>query len=125
MRKLLLVLSLLLVLGGCSSKEPVRHLAAEAVMIQPGQTTRTDLLTMLGPPDGQRMVSPGVQEYVYYADRKNFFAGMPVLGSWLGEKGYEMIVVTLQGDRVVDSRFRTFSEADQDWVKDFEWQEVK
>jgi hypothetical protein len=125
MRTLMLVLSMLLLLGGCSSKEPVKHLAAEAIMIQPGKTTRTDLLTMLGPPDGQRTVSPGVQEYVYYADRKNFFAGMPVLGSWLGKKGYEMIVVTLQGDMVTNCTFRTFSEADQDWVKDFEWQEVK
>ncbi|RUM38491.1 MAG: hypothetical protein DSY57_02505 [Desulfobulbus sp.] len=125
MRSLLLVLSMLLLLGGCSSKEPVKHLAAEAAMIQPGVTTKTALLATLGQPNGRRTVSPGVEEYVYYADRKGMFSGMPVVGSWLGNKGYEMIIVTLHGNLVTDCQFRTFSESDQDWVHDFSWEDVR
>ncbi len=125
MRSLLLVLSVLLVLGGCSSREPVRHLAAQASMIKPGVTTKTALIATLGQPDGHRQVSPGVEEYVYYADQKGLFSGMPVVGSWIGNKGYEMIVVTLHGKLVTDCQFRTFNEADQAWVHDYTWEKVK
>ncbi len=125
MRSLLLVLSFLLLLGGCSSTEPVKHLAAEASMIKPGVTTKQALIATLGEPSGRRTVSPGVEEYVYYADQKGLFSGMPVVGSWVGNKGYEMIIVTLHGDLVTQCQFRTFDESDQDWVHDFSWQEVK
>lgn len=125
MRSLLLVLSFLLLLGGCSSTEPVKHLAVEASMIKPGVTTKPTLIATLGEPSGRRTVSPEVEEYVYYANQKGLFSGMPVVGSWVGNKGYEMIIVTLHGDLVTQCQFRTFDESDQDWVHDFSWQEVK
>ena len=125
MRSFLFIVSVLLMLGGCSSSQPVRHLAAEASLIKPGVTTMNDVITMLGQPDGRRTVSPGVEEYVYQADKKGTFSGMPVVGSWIGNKGYEMIVITVRGSLVTDCQFRTFNEADQDWVHDFSWQEVK
>jgi len=125
MRAFLLLLALLpMLLAGCSST-PVRHLASDASLIKPGETTRKDVLLYLGEPNGRRTVGPGVEEFVYYQDIHSSFSGMPVIGSWVGKDGYEMIIITLKGDLVTDCQFRTFSEADQDWIDDFTWQEVK
>ena len=110
--------------GGCYTKQ-VRHLASDAALIKPGQSTRQDVLRYLGEPNGQRTVSPGVEEYVYYEDQKGNFGSMPVVGSWIDPEGYEMLLITLKGDRVTGCEFRTFNEADQDWVDDFTWEEVK
>ena len=123
-RVLVLMCALLLLLGGCSSK-PVRHLASDASLIKPGQSTRNDVLRYLGEPNGHRTVSPGVEEYVYYEDRKGFLGGTPVIGSWVGNEGYEMIIITLEGDRVTSCEYRVFNEDDRDWVNDFTWEEVK
>ena len=110
--------------GGCYTKQ-VRHLASDAALIKPGRSTRQDVLRYLGEPNGHRTVSPGVEEYVYYEDQKGNFGSMPVVGSWIDPEGYEMLLITLQGDRVTGCEFRTFNEADQDWVDDFTWEEVK
>jgi len=125
MRSFLLVVLTLLMLCGCSSNQPVRHLAADASLIKPGITTMKEVVFLLGQPDGRRTVSPGVEEYVYHADQKGTFSGLPVVGSWVGNKGYEMIVITVNGELVTDCQFRTFNEADQDWVNDFTWQNAK
>ena len=124
MRSSLLILSLLFLMAGCSST-PVRHLASDASLIKPGVSTKKDVLLYLGEPNGRRTVSPGVEEYVYYEEQRGSLGRAPVIGSWIGGEGYEMIVVTLQGDLVTDCQFRTFSEADQAWVDDFTWQQVK
>lgn len=125
MRWSLLILPLCLFLfSGCYSK-PVRHLASDASLLKPGVSTQKDVLLYLGEPNGQRTVSPGIEEYVYYEEQRGTLGKTPVVGSWIGGDGYEMIVVTITGNVVTDCQFRTFSEADQDWVDDFNWQEVK
>lgn len=125
MRSLLLILSVLLVLlTGCFSK-PVRHLASDASLIKPGVSTKKDVLLYLGEPNGQRTVSPGVEELVYYEEQRGTLARLPLAGSWIGGDGYEMIIVTLKGNLVTDCQFRTFNKADQAWADDFTWQEVK
>jgi len=121
---LICLLAPLLLFGGCHTK-PVRHLASDAALIKPGQSTRQDVLRYLGEPNGHRTVSPGVEEYVYYEDQKGTFGKMPMVGDWVGPEGYEMILVTINGDIVSDCEFRLFKEADQDWVDDFTWEEVK
>lgn len=123
-RALLVMCVLLILLGGCSSRQ-VRHLASDASLIRPGTSTVNDVLLYLGEPDGRRTVSPGVQEYVYHEDKKRGFGRAPVIGSWMSADGYEMIIITLTGDLVTGCEFRTFSEADQNWVDDFTWDEVK
>ena len=123
-RVLIYLLASLFLLGGCYTKQ-VRHLASDAALIKPGQSTRQDVLRYLGEPNGHRTVSPGVEEYVYYEDQKGSFAKMPVVGDWVDPDGYEMILVTLNGDLVSSCEFRVFNEADQDWVDDFTWEEVK
>ncbi len=119
-----ILLFVLLLLGGCHSKQ-VRHLASDASLITPGQSTMQDLQKYLGEPDGHRDVAPGVTEYVYYQDRPGFLGNMPVLGSWIGSSGYETIIVTMKDGVVTNTEFRNFSESDHDWVKDYTWEEVK
>ena len=125
MRHALFLLCLALVLlGGCHSK-PVRHLASDAALIKPGQTTMNDVRKFLGEPNGRREVSPGVVEVVYHEERPGLFGTMPVLGSLAGSDGYEMIVITLQNDLVTECEFKTFNKSDHKWVEDFTWEEVK
>ena len=114
----------LLLLSGCYSKQ-VRHLASDAALIKPGQTSVKDVQKYLGEPNGRREISPGVSEYVYYEDRPGFFGNMPVLGPMAGPGGYEMIVVTIEKDMVSNCEFRNFNESDRKWVEDFTWEEVK
>ena len=123
-RFILLCLTLALLLGGCYSK-PVRHLASDAGLLEVGVSTRQDVLRYLGEPDGQRMVAPNVQEYIYFAERKNIMGRTPLLGSMVGSEGYETLVITLTGDLVTGSEFRTFLEKDKDLLDDFTWDEVK
>ncbi|MCI5209268.1 MAG: outer membrane protein assembly factor BamE, partial [Candidatus Electrothrix sp. ATG2] len=73
------ILAALVFLGGCSSK-PVRHLASDAALVKPGKSTRQDVVRYLGPPDRHRTLSPGVEEYVYYNERKGFLGGLPFVG---------------------------------------------
>ena len=125
MRQALFVLCILLfLLGGCHSKQ-VRHLASDAALIKPGQTTIAEVRKYLGEPNGRRDVSAGVVEIVYYEERPGFLGTMPVLGSLAGTDGYEMIVITLQNDLVTECEFRTFNKNDRKWVEDFTWEEVK
>ena len=123
-RVLICLLASLFLLSGCYTKQ-VRHLASDAALIKPGQSSRQDVLRFLGEPNGRRTVSPGVEEYVYYEDRTGAMGKMPVVGTWIDPEGYEMILVTLDGDLVTGCEFRAFNEADQDWVDDFTWEEVE
>lgn len=122
--KLLLFVCMLLLLGGCYTKQ-VRHLASDAALIKPGQTTAKDMQRYLGEPNGQRQVSPQVMEYVYYADQPGIFGTAPVLSKLTGPAGYEMIVVTVENELVTACEFRAFNEKDNKWVEDFTWDEVK
>jgi len=94
-RVLLCLFAALFLLVGCSGK-PVRHLASDAALIKPGQTTRQDVIRYLGEPNGHRTVSPGVEEYVYYEDQEGVFNKLPMVGDWIDPDGYEMILVTLK-----------------------------
>ncbi|PID71914.1 MAG: hypothetical protein CSB34_04505 [Desulfobulbus propionicus] len=124
MRNILILAAALLLLGGCYSKE-VRHLASDASLVRPGITTKKDLYRYLGEPNGRRTISPQEVEYVYYEDLPGFLGHMPVVSSWTGTEGYEMIVIKVKDDVVTLCEFRTFKESDQDWVDDFTWEEVK
>ena len=121
---LFLFLTLFFLLGGCHSKQ-VRHLASDAVLIKPGQSTAKEVHKYLGEPNGRREVSPTTTEYVYYENRPGFLGNMPVLGPMVGPSGYEMIIITLERDVVTNCEFRNFNTADRKWVEDFTWEEVK
>ena len=121
MKRSILILLATLLLAGCSSK-PVRHLASDAALIQPGKTTLTEVHQYLGEPKGIREVSPGLKEYVYSEDTISFWGNMPVLGSMVGPSGYEMIILTVQDEVVKSVVFRNFNEKDREWVKHYNWE---
>ena len=123
-RLILLSCAIILLLSGCYTKQ-VRHLASDAALVKPGQSTRREVLQLLGQPDGHRMISPGVEEFVYYENRRSSLGRMPLVGSWVGPEGYEMMIITLDHDTVKECEFRVFSEDDQSWKDDFTWDEVK
>jgi len=124
MRSALLFILTLLVLSGCASTQ-VRHLASDAVLIKPGQTTAKEVQKYLGEPNGRREVAPGVTEYVYHEDLPGPFGKLPVVGSMIGPSGYEMIIVTIKNDLVTNSEFRNFNTSDRKWMEDYTWEEVK
>jgi hypothetical protein len=107
----------LLFLVGCSSK-PVRHLASDAALVKPGTSTREDVVRYLGEPDRRRTLSPSMEEYVYYNERKGFLGGLPFVGEQLEPTSYEMILVTLDGDTVTDCDFLIHKADDKDWAAD-------
>jgi len=123
-RYIFIGLALAILLTGCYSK-PVRHLASDASLIKAGESTRQDVLRYLGEPNGHRTVAPGIQEFVYHEDKKNIMGRAPFVGSLVGTEGYEILVITLTGDLVTGSEFRTFRKADKEWADDFTWDEVK
>jgi len=111
------ILATLLLLVGCSSK-PVRHLASDAALIESGKSTRQDVVRYLGQPDRRRSLSPGVEEYVYYNERKGFLGNLPFVGKLVDPASYEMIQVTLDGDMVTDCDFLVHKEGDEDRATD-------
>jgi len=120
---LTLILVPLFLFVGCSSK-PVRHLASDAALVEPAKSTREDVLRYLGPPDRRRSLASGVEEYVYYNERKGFFSGLPFVGDMIDPKSYEMILVTLDGDTVTDCDFLLHKEDDKDWANEFTGDEL-
>lgn len=122
--QIIIGLALLLLLSGCYNK-PVRHLASDASLIKAGESTRTEVLQYLGEPDGRRTVGPGVEEYVYHEGKRGLLQRSPVIGSMLSDKGYELLIITLTGDLVTGSEFRTFRKGEMDRFEGFTWNEVE
>lgn len=117
-------LILLLLLSGCYSK-PVRHLASDASMIKSGKSNRMDVLQYLGEPNGRRSLGPGVEEYLYHEQKRTAIQRALVVGSMLGDEGFETLIITLTGDLVTKTEFRTFKKGEMDRFEGFTWDEVE
>jgi len=98
---------------------------SDAGLIKAGETTRTEVLQYLGEPDNRRTVGPGIEEYIYYEDKRDSFHRLPIINEVVDPTGFEMIIVTLSGDTVTDCEFRSHYNEDQDRMDDFSWDEVK
>lgn len=125
-RSLLSLITLLLALcvSGCSHG-PVRHLASNACMIQAEQTTRQEVLALMGEPDAKRKLDSSTEEWVYYEEDKSSMQAVPLVGDMFDSKGYHKVVVTLSGDTVMTCRYTGFENDEFDWKKDYSWQEIK
>lgn len=122
--RLSIILSLLLpvMLVGCYNK-PVRHLASDASLIKVGSSTRNDVLTYLGEPDGQRMLEDGREEWVYVEERPTELQRIPVVGRYFDSSGQEKVFIMLNNDIVQSCEFREFGEGEFDWADQYSWQE--
>ena len=119
-----LLLVVVFLLTGCSNY-PVRHLASDASLITIGKSTRNDVLTYLGEPDSQRMVSADTEQWVYFEEKKSLLQKTPFVGKTFNPNGYGMIVITYKSDIVTDCRYSDYDKDEFGWAGKFRWQDKK
>ncbi len=122
--KLSIFLATLLLLVSCADR-PIRHLASDASLIKPGTTTREDVLTYLGDPDAQQMASENTERWIYYEELQSTMQRTPYFGGFFNASGFSRIVVTFEGDTVVDCTYSSHDSDEFDWADDFSWQEKR
>jgi len=76
---LLTTVLLCLAMSGCYN-QPVRHLGSDVGLIKAGETTRQEVLSLLGDPDSTRMVSATTEEWTYQEEDKSLLQQTPVVG---------------------------------------------
>jgi len=82
---------LLMAMSGCYN-HPVRHLASDVGLIKAGETTRQEVISLLGDPDSTRMVSATTEEWTYYDEDKTLLQKTPLMGGAFSSKGYNTVV---------------------------------
>jgi hypothetical protein len=120
----ILLLGALFLLAGCATS-PVRHLASDASLITIGKSTQDDVLTYLGQPDSERMVSSDTKQWVYFEEKRSLLQQTPLVGKVFKPEGYGMILITFKGNLVVDCRYSSFNKDEFDWAGSYPWQDVK
>ena len=123
-RYCILLLAALVLLAGCVDR-PVRHLASDASLITIGKSTRNDVLTYLGEPDSERMVSADTKQWVYFEEDRAQLQRAPLVGKAFNPDGYGMILITFKGDLVVDCRYSSYDKDEFNWARGYSWQDVK
>ncbi|MDA8163828.1 MAG: hypothetical protein M0017_02170 [Desulfobacteraceae bacterium] len=108
-RRLLLVLLLAFPLAGCHH-QPIPHLSSDACLLEPGHTTRQEVLAYLGTPDQRRMDPQNGETWIYYHANKSFLRRAPYVGQKLGEEQFDVVTVTFQGDLVRTCAYRSLNE---------------
>lgn len=114
----------LALLAGCSH-HPVRNLASDISLVKTGETTRKEVLSLLGDPDSTRMVSDDTEEWAYYEEQRSMWQNTPVVGGAFSSKGNQTVVLTLKGDIVTAARFGAFDKHELDWQNDYSWQKIE
>ncbi|MEN8190587.1 MAG: hypothetical protein ABFS19_12140 [Thermodesulfobacteriota bacterium] len=118
------ILLISLSITACSGT-PTRHLVSDVSMIKAGQTTRQELISLMGAPDAKRMLSGGTEEWVYYEEDHSLLQDTPLVGGAFDGDGYSMVVITLSGDVVTTCRYSGFDDDEFDWQDDYSWQEIE
>ena len=120
----ILLLGVLILVAGCSTP-PVRHLASDASLITIGKSTRDEVLTFLGEPDSERMISPDTRQWVYFEEKPSTLQRAPLVGKSFKPLGYGMILLTFKGDLVIDCRYSSYDQDEFNWAGRYSWQDVK
>lgn len=113
LRQLALGLIVAFSLWGCAD-HPVRHLSSDVSLVKVGKSTRQDVQTYLGEPDRKQVLSSGREEWVYQEEERSSLQNMYLIGGFFSGNGYGTIVITLDGDLVVASEYRTSKKKDED-----------
>lgn len=106
-----LLAAMALLFSGCASHE-IRHLASDASLISPGQTTQQQVLGMLGPPDQRLKLKQGGELWRYYQANKSTLRETPYIGNRLGEESFDVLTITFRDKQVVDCIYRQLGERD-------------
>ena len=109
-------------LVSCAGK-PVRHLTSDASLITVGSSTKEDVLTFLGDPDEQEILSSDSERWVYYEERRSTLQRAPLVGDWFGKAGFSRIVVRFDGNTVAECIYQSREPGEFDWADDYSWQE--
>ena len=120
----LLVVLTVFALAGCYTT-PVRHLSADAALLQAGKSTRQDVIVFLGDPEQQQDLGEGVEKWLYKEKDIGFLEKTPLLGRYMGSPTYNQLVVTFRNGIVSEAVYSYSDDADLDWANDFSWQEKK
>ncbi len=118
------ILLLILFIAGCSGA-PTRHLVSDVCMIKSGQTSRQDVLQLMGEPNSKRMLSSDTEEWVYYEEARAMVQDTPLVGGAFDPDGYSMVVVTFLGNTVATCRYSGFEDDEFEWQDDYSWQEIE
>lgn len=94
---------------GCSSHAYIRHLAADACLVTPLQSTKKEVINYMGPPDN-RLSGPNGEEWIYYQRHQSLLRKLPYVGNKMGNESYEAMIVTFNGDRVQTCVYRAYNE---------------
>jgi len=119
---LLTAVAFLLVIPGCYN-HPVRHLTSDIGLVKVGETSRHEVISLLGEPDSTRMVSTTIEEWTYYEEDKSLWQKTPGVGGMFSPKGYKTVVLILEGDIVKAARYGAYDKKELDWQDDYTWQE--
>ena len=103
-------LSFLIFFAGCASRSYVRHLASDACLIVPQQSTAKETLSLLGQPDEKRNLSDGTEEWIYFENQKSLLRKMPYLGPKLGYENFDLVIVHVKGEIVSSCTYRRLTE---------------
>ncbi len=110
-RSIFVILPLIIfVLTGCFRHEPVRHLAAEAALITPHQTTKQEVLSYLGEPEERQSVSENREVWIYYQADKSLLRKTPLVGNKMGNLEYDVLNVSFTGDVADNCVYRRLDE---------------
>ncbi len=108
-RRLFLIVFVGIMLAACSSTTYVRHLASDASLIVPLQTTRKEVLNYLGPPDYQLKLADG-NEWIYFQGNKSLLRKTPYIGYKFGREDYDLLEIFLKNNVVQSRAYRLFNE---------------
>ncbi len=116
-------LLLFMAMPGCYNQS-VRHLTSDVGLIKAGETTRQEALSLLGEPDSIQKVSATTEEWIYQEEDKSLLQKTPLMGGAFAAKGYRTVVLTLQGDLVIATRYGSYDKDEFDWKDDYTWKDV-
>ena len=117
-----IVACVLLFLASCAG-EPVRNLASDASLIKAGQTSRQELVNLLGEPDERHKGKDNQETWIYHEKETSWLKTAPVVGRLFGPRKEESLVVSIRDNVVFSARYNSFAYDQQRWNKDFDWQQ--
>jgi hypothetical protein len=118
---ILILTGALFCLAACGGA-PVRNLASDAAMIKAGETSRQELLQMLGQPDQRRAGNDREEILVYHEKETSRLKATPLVGRLLSPRREATLTVVIRDDVVFSARYGAIAYDEQRWSDDFKWQ---
>lgn len=99
-----------LCMAGCSSHTYVRHLASDASLVIPNQSTQKEIKGFMGFPDQTKKMADGTEQWVYFQTNKSTLRKTPYFGDKLGHENYDVVLITFSGETVSQCTYRLLTE---------------